>query len=169
MTAPLTCTWDGEAFRPLRRFAKMADHRFVIGEEYTLVEHQERSAKTHAHYFACVTEAWRNLPDQLAERFPTSEHLRRYALIKAGFADQRQLVASSHAEALRLASFVRPLDEYALVMVDARVVNVWTAKSQSVRAMDKAEFQDSKTKVLDVLAGLIGVAPAALAKHSEAA
>ena len=39
--APLAYQWDGEAMRPLRRFAKEADRQFVIGETYTLEELQE--------------------------------------------------------------------------------------------------------------------------------
>jgi len=115
-----------------------------------------RSAVSHSHYFAAVNEAWRNLPEDMADDFPTSEHLRKWALVKSGFRDERSIACSSRAEALRIAAFVRPIDEFAIVVVREAVVTVYTAKSQSLRAMGKAEFQRSKDGVLDVLAKLIG-------------
>ena len=41
--------------------------------------------------------------------------------------------------------------EYAVVTVREAVVRVYTAQSQSVKAMGAKAFQDSKTKVLDAL------------------
>lgn len=164
---PLAFWWNGEAMLP--RQPRLADKHFVVGERYTLVEHNERSSASHAHYFAALTEAWSNLPEDQAERFPTSEHLRAFALIKTGFADSRQFVASSKAEALRLAAFMKPSDDYALVTVKDAVVTVWTAKSQSYRAMGKADFNASKQAVLDYVASLVGVKPGDLAENAARA
>src|SRR5690349_16725152 len=103
MSAPMAYQWTGEAMEPLPRFRRIADRVFVIGEEYALVEHKERSAASHAHYFAAVNEAWKNLSEEAAERFPTADHLRKYALIKAGYRDERTVACASRAEALRVA------------------------------------------------------------------
>jgi len=169
MPTPLPFEWDGEAFRPLPRFAKECDKRYVVGLRYMLEEIQERSSKSHAHYFAMVGEAWMNLPEDASDRWPTSEHLRKWCLIKAGFHDHRSIVARSKAEALRLASFIRPMDDFAIVTVNDCVVDVFTAKSQSHRAMNKQEFAKSKEAVLRILADMIGVAPGKLEKAGEAA
>ncbi|MDR3571234.1 MAG: hypothetical protein P4L81_03475 [Candidatus Pacebacteria bacterium] len=166
MTAPIVFTWTGSEMKPLRRFEKACDNAFVIGENYSLAEHLDRSANTHRHFFAALHDAWLNLPEAVAERFPTEESLRKFALIKCGFADSRQFVAASKAEATRLAAFIRPSDEYALVTVSGHVVTVWTAQSQSMRAMGKERFQESKTRVLDYVASLISVAPAQLAREA---
>ena len=168
MTA-LPFQWTGEAMVPARGFQRRADAAFVVGETYRLEPVEDRSAASHRHYFAAINEAWANLPEHMAERFPTPEHLRKWCLVKTGHADSRQIVASSKAEALRLAGFIRPMDEYAVVSVADAVVTVWTARSQSVKAMGKAAFQQSKDDVLRVLSELIGVEPAALRKHAEAA
>lgn len=166
MTAPpIACTWDGEAFRPLPRLARLADQHFVIGETYPLVVQEQRSQATHAHYFACIHAAWDNLPED-DQRFPTPEHLRKWALIRAGYSDERSIVCASKAEALRVAAFVRPIDEYAVVVARDCVVKVFTAQSQSLRAMGRADFAKSKQAVLDVLAGLIGADPAALGRSA---
>ena len=154
---PLMFWWDGEAMRPLRQ--RLADKHFTVGERYTLVEQHERSAASHAHFFALIAEAHANLPEDQAERFQTSEHLRKYALIKAGFRDERSIACSSKAEAQRVAAFVTPMDGYALVAVKDAVVVVYTAKSQSYRAMGKDDFQRSKEAVLEIVSAMIGVTP----------
>lgn len=165
---PILCRWDGDAFVPVGRFARTADDHYVVGETYQIVQHQERSRKTHNHFFAEVTEAWQNLPERYAgEPWAQSpEHLRRYALIKAGFCDTQTFVASSRAEAIRLAAFLRPVDEYSIVTTEGSTVTRYTAKSQSMRAMGKHAFRDSKNAVLDILADLIAVEPGALAANA---
>lgn len=152
---PMAFTWDGEAMRP--RHPRLADRHFVVGETYRLVEHHERSSASHAHYFAVIAEAHSSLPEHMAQRMPTPEHLRRHALIKAGYCDSHTMVASSKAEALRIAAFIRPVDEFAVVVVEGCVVTRYTAKSQSYRAMGKQAFEDSKRAVLDVIADMLGV------------
>lgn len=156
MDRPVIFEWTGEAMAPARGFAKLCDEQFVVGERYRMVQEAERSKRSHDHYFACLEEAWRNLPERYDGRWPTAEHLRKWALIQAGYRDERSIVAASKAEALRVADFVKPMDEYAVVLVSEAVVTVYTAKSQSRKAMGK-EFQKSKSDVLDVLARLVAV------------
>lgn len=169
MNAPIPFTWDGESMVCPRRFQLMADKLFTVGENYPLIVQEPRSRASHNHYFASIEEAWRNLPEGLAEHFPTSEHLRKHALIKADYADKRSFVAGSKAEAVRLASFVKPMDEYAIITVNECVVTVYTAQSQSVRAMGKEPFQHSKEKVLEIVSAMVGVKPALLAANAERA
>lgn len=154
---PLMTTWDGEHLVPFPRFMKRCDKELVIGENYQVQLIEERSARSHNHYFASIHELWMSLPEDLAERFPTEEHLRKHALIKAGFYDQRSIVGESKAAATRIAAFIRQLDEYAIVIVEGNTVTQYTAKSQSSRAMGKEVFQDSKQKVLDVISEMVGV------------
>lgn len=154
---PLPMQWDGEAMRVRPSFQKQADALFCIGETYTMAPVEDRSAASHRHYFAAINEAWANLPEDLAPRYPTAEALRKAALIRAGYRDERSIVCASKAEALRLSAFIRPMDDFAYVAVSEAVVTVYTAKSQSVRAMGKAEFQKSKDDVLTALAAMIGV------------
>lgn len=165
--APVTFIWTGEAMSPAGSgFARMCDKRFVIGERYRLDEISERSGASHNHYFAALNDAFLNLPEDLSERFQTSESLRKFALIKCGYADQRQIVCASKAEAQRVAAFIKPMDEYAIVTASEAVVTVYTAKSQSMRAMGKAEFEKSKGNVLDYVASLIGTTPGTLAQNA---
>jgi hypothetical protein len=153
---PIIFEWDGESMVPLTRFNKRCNDQFVVGERYTLVVSEDRSAVSHRHFFATVTEAWHNLPEDLAERFPTSDHLRKYALIRAGFRDERSFACHSGEEARRLASFIKPMDDFAVVTVSESLVCVYTAKSQSLKSMGKKDFQASKDAVLRILSELIG-------------
>ena len=167
---PVAFRWDGEAMIPLnQRFARLCDKSYVAGENYVLLPHEERSSNSHRHYFASVHSAWLNLPERISDQFPTSEHLRKYALVKAGFYDERSFVAASKAEAVRLAAFVKPIDDFAIVTVSECTVRVFTAKSQSMKAMGKEAFQKSKTAVLDILSQMIEVEPHALTRNSDAA
>ena len=168
MTAipPLAFDWTGENMSP--KLPKLADKFYVVGEVYRLAPHEERSAVSHRHYFASINEAHNNLPEDIADKLPTPEHLRKFALVKAGYRDERAIVCPTKGEAMRVAAFVRPLDDFAVVETDGLVVTVYTAKSQSMRAMGKKTFQESKDAVLRIIAELIGADPTTL-KQSRAA
>jgi hypothetical protein len=159
MPAPILLRYEGDGeFRVLSNYWKgRADKDFVVGEVYRMVEHHDRSVRSHNHYFASIGNAWANLPEGLADTYPTAEHLRKKALIWTGYRDERTIVAASKAEAQRVAAFVKPMDDFAVVTVHEAVVRVWTAKSQSIKAMGAAEFQKSKSDVLDWLDDLLEV------------
>lgn len=161
--------WDGEAFVPDRRCMKAVDQHFAIGERYGLIEWQERSPSSHAHEFAWLKEAWQNLPEGIADLYPTPEHLRKRALIEAGIYDEDVIDAGSNAAALRVASYLRGKDDFSLVIVRGPIVVVRTAKSQSRRAMNRQEFQASKSAIMEVVAHLVGVSPSSLERAGRAA
>lgn len=164
MNAPIMFRWEGNAFVPASPFwQRKADQAFVCHETYPLVEHHERSHATHAHYFAAINEAWQNLPDHLLAEYPNPDALRKKMLVRAGYADERSIVCASKAEAQRVAAFIKPMDIYAVVVVRDNVVRVYTAQSQSYRAMGRKAFQDSKEAVLRALDDLLGV------EHGETA
>lgn len=170
MTVPLPLRYEGEGcFAPVSAYwGRRADLSYVVGETYRLVEHHERSDASHSHYFAAVKNGFDSLPDRLREEYPTADHLRKKLLIRCGYADERSIVCASKAEAQRVAAFVKPMDEYAIVVVREAVVRVFTAQSQSYRAMGRQTFQESKTKVLDAIDDLLGTDRGATAR-SEAA
>ncbi len=160
---PLAFSWNGEFMVPLQ--PRLADRYYVVGETYRLEPREDRSKRSHDHYFASIQEAWQNLPEHDAERFATADHLRKWALIKAGYRDERSVVCASKAEALRIAAFVRPMDDFAVVTVSNNVVIVYTAKSQSLRAQGKKDFQKIKDRVLDMVSAMIGVGADDLKKN----
>jgi hypothetical protein len=154
---PVLAQWDGESFLTAKRHRALCDKQFAVGEWYTVVTQEERSAVSHKHYFAALHEAWTNLPEEIASRFVDEDHLRKHALIRSGFYHERAHACATAEEAERFRAFLEPIDDYAIVTVDGTTVHHYTAKSQSVAAMGKADFQLSKQAVLDWVAGLIDV------------
>lgn len=163
--APILFQWSGEAMVPHPRFRRECDASFVVGENYRLVEWNERSTASHNHEFAFVAEAWNQLPEHLASEFPSPEHLRKRALIDAGYYNQQEVDAGSNAAAIRVARFIAAMEEYSVVVVRGPIVVVRQPKSQSRRAMGKEEFQQSKQAVLETVANMIGVQPETLTKN----
>ena len=158
-------SWNGEVFVPIsKQWAKLADREYVIGEQYRVEVRHERSMASHRHYHAVIADAWANLPEALAADLPSPEHLRKHCLIKAGYCDMQKLVCGDNAEAIRAALLMKSMDTYSICEVAGRVVTVYRAKSQSIRAMGKAEFQRSKELVLSEIGKLIGADPAELGK-----
>lgn len=164
MIAPTPFRWDGTAMVPIR--PRAADQVFVVGQAYTLVEHQQRSVVSHNHEFAWLAEAWAQLPEAVALVTPSPEHLRKRALIETGWYDETTVDAGSQAAALRVASFMRGADDLCLVVTRGPLVCRRVAKSQSLRAMGKVDWQRSKEDILGWVSTLIGVAPATLRKNT---
>jgi hypothetical protein len=154
------------AMVPMRRFENVCGRQFELGEHYTLTVDEQASSQSRRHYFACLREAWKNLPENIAHRYPTIEHMRKTALIKAGFRTERHHACSSRDEALKVAALVKDVDEFVVTVVHENVVSIYTAKSQSTHSMKNGEFQASKNAVLDLVAGLIGTTAEELAKHA---
>jgi hypothetical protein len=164
---PLAFEWTDEGvMKPLN--PKRADAFYAVGERYIMEPVHQRSDATHKHEFAWLRDAWMSLPEGLADLYPTTEHLRKRALIDAGYYDESITDAGSNAAALRVASAFRAIDDFSLVIVRGPLVVRRTAKSQSRRAMNKDEFQASKTAIMEVIAGMIGV-PVRDMVHAEAA
>ena len=171
MNAPLPWRYEGggvlRSTSPF--FAKRADQQYEAGKTYLLLEMHERSEASHRQYFASINDAWSSLPDGMAVDFPTPDILRRHALIMTGFRRERKFVASSKAEARKIAAFLRPQsvsDDYAIISVHENIVIEWKAKSQSYKEMGKVDFQKSKQAVLDFVAELIGVTPETLSANA---
>lgn len=165
MSVAMKWTWQGDAMTPAdQRSRQLADQHLVVGESYRLTPHENRTGRSHNHFFACVHEAWQTMPDDMLDRFPSSEHLRKYALIKSGHCDMRTLVAASKAEAQRIAAFMAPMDGFALVVASEATVTIYTAKSMSKRAMGAKGFQNAKDDVFRVIGELIGADPAELGR-----
>lgn len=161
--------WDGECFRPLPHFRARCDKELVVHQVYRLEPVEERSQKHHAFFFACVTTAWRTLPEGVAERYPTADRLRKRALIRRGHCTHTDYVLDTPADAIKFAGLLQSRDDDAVVEVSGRVVREFVAKSQSNRSMGKAEFKKSCDDVLDELAQLTGTDVSTIEKNTPVA
>lgn len=169
MSAPFLARWDGEMFQPLPRFAGMCERSFKLGQTYALVEPEPHSDASRGHYFACITEAWRNLPEEWGERFATSESLRKWALIRTGYCDRQDIVCDTKKEAERWAGYVRQIRDYSEVSVAGHTIVILTPQSQSKKTMGRKRFQESKQAVLELVASLIDVNVDDLTKQAKSA
>jgi hypothetical protein len=146
------------------------DRYYPEGETTALVEYQHRSDKTHKHEFAFLREAWQQLPEQYADEYPNPEALRKKLLIKLGWYHETIIDAGTNAAAMRVAAAMRGRDaDFTYIGVRGGFVIISDAKSQSRRAMDRADFQASKQALLDAVSAMIGVEPAALTANAGAA
>jgi hypothetical protein len=163
---PLLFRWEGDCMRPIGRYAKEADANFVIGSNYRLGPVDERSDASNDHQFAWINEAWRQLPEDIADQYPSPTHLRKRALIEAGFYNEMAIDAGSNAAAIRVAAGFRSHDEFVIAVIRGPIVLVRAAKSQKRRLMKAADFQKSKTAIMEIIAGMIGVSPDDLEKNA---
>jgi hypothetical protein len=142
----------------------------VVGAVYKL-EPSRRSQKSHNHQFREIDIAWHNLPEKLQDRFPSSEHLRKWALCEAGYCNVDQHVEPTRERAERLVRMILRLEQFAqttIVPVDeeqpdgACTVVTKLAWSQSKQAMGGTVFQESKDACFDAIAHLLGTTADAL-------
>jgi len=164
---PMEYVWHDGALRPLK--PRLAASRLVEGEVYSLAPHEERSKRSHDHWFVSVEEAFKNLPEDTEGRWLSVEHFRKWVLVRAGWCDELTVACETKAEAERVAALSQKLDGYAVVILRDKVVSIYTAKSQSYAAMKSGEFRAVKERGLKVLADLLGVEPEALSHHARAA
>jgi len=151
------CVWKDGVLVPEPRFARWCEEQFGEGEVIQLERHEDRSDSTHRHYFASIKTAWENLPDvEVRDRFPTPEALRKWALIRSGYCTESSIVCDTPEQAAVVAAFMGKREGEIIVVRD-NVIKKFVAKSQSYRDMDKKDFQESKTLVLDTIAELIAV------------
>jgi hypothetical protein len=144
------------AMVPLPRFGNLCKRQFEAAQEYALVPHETRSTKSHSFFFACVNEAFQNLPEKIAARFPSAEHLRAWCLIECGWFDEKEFEFETKKQAFMLCTFLQTQNPYARMSPHQVAPNKWkvlvrVAKSQSYASMNKADFEASKKAVLDLL------------------
>lgn len=136
--------------------------KLAVGEVHGWQMAEHRSKASHDHFFACVNEAWKSLPEDMADDFPSPEHLRKWSLIKAGFCSETRIACANNSEAMSLATKAKAMDKYSIVNLDGKVVTIWTADSQRKDAMGRKLFQEAKERALDIISQLIGTDAATL-------
>ena len=118
----------------------------------------QRSIKSHNHQFAEIRDMFDTLPESLrdAPYAASPDALRKHCLIKRGYCDTTATDCGSKAAAERVAASMAVLATkahgYAIVTTRGPMVICYTPHSQSMRAMGKRAFLESKQAVLDEIA-----------------
>lgn len=163
---PVVFVWTGDHMVPLPRFQRLCDQQFAVHEEYPLAIVENRNMASHNAYFAQLSTAFDNLAEEHAKRFLDAEALRSWALVQTGYCTEVDHVADGPAEARKLALTMRRYSPYAIIKVSGNVVKVFEPLSQSVAAMKKQPFEDSKRAVLELVASMARTTPAELKKNA---
>lgn len=157
----LFAKWTGTTFDPLGNASWQCRETLIGGERVWLTVEHSRSAASHRHFFAQVRDLWFTLPESLssAPYAKNPETLRKHALIATGYCvSETFLMPSGNAgDAEHFAYFLRGLtgSDYAVVTAVDGAVFRYTARSQSHKSMPGAEFQNSKTAVLEWIENLL--------------
>lgn len=160
-----------KAMVPLPRYGNVASRQFAEGEEYPLVVLEERSRASHGAYFAQVNEYFDQLPEKIAARWPTADHLRYWVLIETGWYEETDFPCPDELFLKRLITHIRKNTPYARMSTipmekgGTRLI-IRTAKSQSMAEMKKQAFEDSKKSVLDYLEHLTGIPVSTLKREA---
>ena len=160
----IRCRWNGEALLPVGHYGLSAAREQMQPGDTVIVEiDHPRSPNTHKHQFAEIADAWQHLPENIQDKpwAVNPETLRKYALIVTGYRNTYQIDCGNSRGAERVGVALQAAEAgkhgFAIAQVKGPVVTVWTPESQSMRAMGGNRFQESKSKVLEWVADLIGV------------
>lgn len=166
---PVIVNWDGEKLAPTPESLPLCMRQFEKGELYQLSAERQRSVASHREFMALVNEAFHNLPERYADRFPTVDRLRYWCLVKCNYCHEQTIVCDTVREAERWGNFLMQLQEDAIVQWTGGVIKMWTPKSQRYKhnpEMSYEEFEQAKEAVLELLAEMIGVHPRDLRKNA---
>jgi len=152
---------DGVATRtmamvPEPRYDNIAKRQFEDGEAYPLQQIEERSMRSHNQFFAAMGEYYDNLPENIAARWPTDVHFRKWCLIETNWFTEKEYEMASEKGAMMLADDIRIDDEYARIVVRGTKVFVRRAMSQSLAAMGREKFEASKKDCLELAEAMVG-------------
>ncbi|MEM9762119.1 MAG: hypothetical protein AAF968_06370 [Pseudomonadota bacterium] len=154
--------WTGEGLRLARGMAR-AFRGVEPGERLVATLRRPRSQASHNHYFAEIGNAFANIPEFQQDQpwAATPETMRKHALIAEQYCQVQAIDAGSNAAAERVRIGIRAvLMDYSVILVRGSSVVVYTAESQSMKAMGKARFQASKDAVLSWIAANVYGVPA---------
>jgi hypothetical protein len=115
--------------------------------------------KSRRYFFAALRDAWANLPDQMRDRFPNAEVLRKNALIAIGYCDVMTVVAGSKSAAPQIANAFKARDQYCIAIPRGDVVTIYTARSMARRALLKKDFLEVADKVFHWVHEQTGIDP----------
>lgn len=165
------------AMLPIERFAVLAKREFEIGQMYrfgdVVIGGDVRSTQHHKRYFAALRDAFSNLPETVAARWPTVEHFRAWLLVETHWCNEKEIDCADEKNARRLALHCRTESPFARIQIATDPVTGLKTKvvikvpmSQDYGSMDKETFKKSSDDVLDLAAHFVQVPRNTLLKEA---
>lgn len=166
---PVQFEWtDDEVMKPLPRFQSLCARQFVIGEVYSLDPTEEVSQHDRGGLFAAVKSGWKTLAEEWDGKFPTTEHLRKWALIEVGYCTQDEYTLKNEEDAKVMTKALRRQDEFCRIAIHGDTVIVRNAKSIANNAIKSKEFKALKKQVLDLVGSMCNSTAADLDREGKA-
>jgi len=163
---PIVYVKVGNHLVPIPRFLRLFHQQWAEGEEVILDVLLQRSMASHNHYFAALHEGFLNLAEEYAQEFDSEEHLRHWCLCKEGFCTSTKWVMNTAEDARQLRKALKEADAATIVGVEGNVATVYHPLSQSMKAMGKDAFEESKKAVLARVASMANTTVTELKKNA---
>lgn len=157
---------EDDVMVPLPRFKTMCVRQFAVGEEYALGPVEQVSSGSRGGFFAELRNIYDSLPET-DTRFPSFTHFRKVALVNGGWATHSHEVLDTPMDARKHARGIRRHDEYAIIRISGRVVDVWVAKSIGHGQIKDHEWKEVKPKALAWARAQVGVTKSESEQHME--
>ena len=151
---------------PQPRFMKLFDEQIAVGEEISLDRVLGRSLASHNHYFAALQEGFDNLAEEYAQEFVSVEHMRAWCLCKEGYCSTSTFALATAGDARKLRDQLKRDNDCAIIGVSDSIATIYTPFSQSMAAMGREQFEESKASVLARVAAMARTTPAELKKNA---
>jgi len=92
--------------------------------------------------------------------------MRKWILCEVGWFDEKEIDCANEKHAKALQTFIRTEDDYARIFRRGSLVIIRKAKSQSLAAMGKKDFEASKRDCLDLLESMVNVPKGTLMREA---
>ena len=97
-------------------------------------------------FFAQLRDVHANLPGHLRQRWPSTETLRKHALIAAGHCDVMTVAAGSKAAVEPLMKAFQAMDGYSIVEPTGTILTIYRARSMSRKHLLRPQFHEVAEK-----------------------
>ena len=163
---PVQFVWDAanRVMRPQERFNRLCDRQYQDGELYALGPVEDIDNVSRGKFMKAIKMTWENLPAKY-KRFPSPEHLRKAALVGAGWCNQSHDVFDSVADAKRHADGIRNANGYAVIVRSGCVVDVRIARSIAAGQITAEKWREVRPRALDWASEQINVAREAVERE----
>jgi len=151
-------TPDGHLVPASKASHAALERDYRVDDVFRVEQVDDPTGSSRRHWRYLIDDAWKTLPEALADEFPEPEHLYQYAKIKAGHCTIEKILCANATAAGITAKTRKNRNPYSIVQRHGSVVTIYeplpTGKGSGV---SRKEFQQLKERVLKIVSEIIGV------------